>query len=407
MSTSFRTDAFFDSLESSACDVNSAETLPPLCYTDPEFYAFEKEAIFDREWLCVGRAAWAKEPGDYFTASQVGEPIVVIRNREGVLQAMSSVCRHRAALVADGHGNARSLRCPYHHWTYSLDGKLVAAPEMDRACRFDKDAVFLPKLKLEEWLGFVFVNFDPDAPPLAPRLAALSNMLAPYELATADERRAPPEARKELWNWKVRYENANDGYHAPRLHASPVTDIYTTIPVDFPDLPPDTAGYFRSNKTLHPDFSFNVTMKASLPIFPKLSEEDRNRVLFLCVPPTLTLNCCADLVNFSIFYIEGPEEMSAVRGFAVAPGAMRDPLFEEKVARLVRGSSTVQDQDRYVDKLVQSGLRSRFAARGRYSWQEQSQRELSAWLVKRYRAAWERQKMMAHGPAQPFSAATA
>ncbi len=383
---------FFASLDSSACDVNAAETLPPACYMDPTFYEFEKEAIFYREWLCVGREAWAKEPGDFFTATQVGEPIIVVRNRDGMLKALSSVCQHRAALVVEGHGNARSFRCPYHHWTYSLDGNLVAAPEMDRACNFDKAQVRLPEIKLEVWLGFVFINFDPDAAPLAPRLSAVTAILQNYDLSGADERRQPVDLRKEMWNWKIRYENANDNYHAPRLHAGPVTDCFTTDLPDFPDLPADTAGYYRTNRTTHPDFSLNVTTKAALPIFPKLTAEERHRVVFLCVPPTLTMNCCCDVVNFTMFYVEGVAEMSSRRGFAVAPGAMAQPLFEEVWKTLVgKGRAEVQDQDRYVDKLVQTGLGSKFAIRGRYSWQEKSQNELSSWLVRRYQEFWKRQ----------------
>jgi phenylpropionate dioxygenase-like ring-hydroxylating dioxygenase large terminal subunit len=116
-------DEFFRSLESSVRDVDKAETLPPICYTSPEIYEFEKEAIFYREWLCVGREIWARKPGDYFTTSHVGEPIVIVRNGDGVLKAFSSVCRHRAALVAEGHGTRRSFQCPYHHWTYGQIGR--------------------------------------------------------------------------------------------------------------------------------------------------------------------------------------------------------------------------------------------------------------------------------------------
>src|SRR5579862_4831723 len=193
MSPSFMTEEFFRSLDSSAGDVNASETLPPVCYTDPAFYEFEKQAIFFREWLVVGREAWVKNPGDYFTVSQVGEPLIITRNRDGELKAMSAVCQHRAMLVAEGHGNVRSFRCPYHHWTYSLGGNLVAAPEMDRACGFDKKDFRLPEVKLEVWLGFIFVNFDPDALPLAPRLAALTEVLKNYNLAGNDERDTPAD----------------------------------------------------------------------------------------------------------------------------------------------------------------------------------------------------------------------
>ena len=99
--------------------------LPPACYVERDFWEFEKEAIFSHEWLCVGREAWARNPGDYFTSAHMGEPIVVVRNRDGVLKAMSTVCQHRAMLVVEGRGNAKAFMCPYHHWSYSLDGNLI------------------------------------------------------------------------------------------------------------------------------------------------------------------------------------------------------------------------------------------------------------------------------------------
>src|ERR1700744_2862532 len=108
-------DAFFASMDSSVIDLDKAQTLPVECYTDPAFYEFEKEALFNHEWLCVGREEWVKEQGDYFTTHIIGEPIVVARTRHDQLKAMSSVCQHRGMLVAEGHGNARGFLCPYHH----------------------------------------------------------------------------------------------------------------------------------------------------------------------------------------------------------------------------------------------------------------------------------------------------
>ena len=174
-------DAFFDGLSTSMEGFETAETLPPACYVDAGFYEFEKEAVFNHEWLCVGRESWVMTPGDYFTTSIIGEPIVVARTRKNELVAMSSVCQHRAMLVAEGHGNTRGFVCPYHHWTYTLDGKLVNAPAMEQTCGFDKTKVALPRFKVEVWLGFVFINFDLDAAPLAPRLTEIEAALAAAE----------------------------------------------------------------------------------------------------------------------------------------------------------------------------------------------------------------------------------
>ena len=397
MSPSILSDEFLASLESSARPVEAAEMLPPACYTDPQFWEFEKEALFAHEWLCVGREAWAKNPGDYFTSSHIGEPIMVVRNRDGVLKAMSTVCQHRSMLVAEGRGNARSFVCPYHHWTYSLDGSLVAAPAMERTEGFDMKGVRLGQLRLEVWLGFVFVNFDLNAPPLAPRLTELTKVLKNYDLEHCDE---PPHGEpwtKGPWNWKVLLENSNDGYHANRLHHGPVHDLCPSDRVTFPVLPADTAGYFRYAGTTDLDVGFNPTRKAILPLFPKLTLEERHRFLFLNIPPTFQIFARVDWATFSIFHADGPDAVSFERSWMVAPGASKEPLFNERLNIYFASSAAIGAQDRHVDALVQVGLKSRYANRGRYSYQERAQQDLNKWLVSRYRAAWERMKKSSTG----------
>jgi len=385
-------DAFFAAMESSIVNVNEAQMLPPSCYTDPLFFEFEKEALFFREWLCVGRESWIPNPGDYFTASQAGEPIIVVRQNDNAIAAMSAVCQHRAMLVAEGRGKTRAFICPYHHWTYSLDGKLAHAPAMDRACNFDRENHPLPRFRVETWLGFIFINFDLEAAPLAPRLTAVTKVLENYRAETAEESEYPGEPKKEYWNWKVRFENSNDGYHANRLHAGPVHDIVPSALASFPELPRDTAGYFRYNKTIHPDASFNPTLKAILPVFPHLTDEERHRLLFINIPPSLFIVARSETLTYNIFFIDGPEEMSSQRGWMVPPGTTSLPLFKERLQMNVDGSKPIFEQDRHVDELVQVGLRSRYAVRGRYSWQEESQQQFNHWLVHRYRREWERQK---------------
>jgi phenylpropionate dioxygenase-like ring-hydroxylating dioxygenase large terminal subunit len=389
MQTARFDDAFFAGMESSVLDVNRACMLPPACYTDPEFFQFELGAIFSKEWLCVGREAWIRTPGEYFTADQAGERVIIVRQQDGSVAALSAVCQHRAMLVAEGRGKSRTFICPYHHWTYGLDGKLVAAPAMEKACDFNTAQFGLPKIRVEVWLGFVFVNFDPDAAPLTPRLAALTELLRNYEVETAEESEYPGEPAREHWNWKVRFENSNDGYHANRLHAGPVHNIVPSALATFPELPSDTAGYFRYNQTLHPDASFNPTLKAVLPVFPKLTDAERHRMLFINVPPGLFIVGRSETLTYNIFFVHGPEEMSSQRGWMVPPGTTTLPLFKERLQMNVDGSKPIFEQDRHVDELVQIGLRSRYATRGRYSWQEQSQQEFNRWLVDRYRRHWQ------------------
>lgn len=383
------TDAFFETLDSSTLPIERARTLPPLCYTDARFYEFEKEAVFNHEWLCVGREAQVSRPGDYFTSSIIGEPLVVARDLQGDLRAMSAVCQHRAMLVAEGRGNTRRFVCPYHKWSYALDGTLANCPAMDRTEDFDKSNIRLPALKVETWLGFVFVNFDHDAPPLAPRLTYVADAVERYDLANA-ELADYPQTSVFPWNWKVMFENNNDGYHANRLHSGPLHDFIPSALATFPKLPEDTAGYLRYNGTRHADASFNATQKAVLPIFPKLTAEDRKRVIFANIPPSLSLVLTCDMAIYLVVRATAPETNEMDVGELVAPGARDDPGFVHRLEMIRAAAGIIMAQDQHVDELIQIGLRSRFAARGRYSWQEGAQIDLNKWLVPRYKSSWQR-----------------
>ncbi len=382
-------DRFFDSLSTSTAPIEVAETLPPACYVDANFYAFEKEAVFNHEWLCVGHEAWVAHPGDYFTTTIIDEPIVVARTRQGELKAMSAVCQHRAMLVAEGAGNARGFVCPYHHWTYGLDGALITAPAMEKTKGFDRSCFGLPTFRTEVWLGFIFINFDADAPALSPRLTAVEEALAPFDLATAEGDR-PQAPGIYPWNWKVMFENNNDGYHANRLHHGPLHDFVPSALATFPPLPAGTAGYLRFNGTTHKDASFNATQRALFPVFPGLSDADRNRMVFANVPPTLSLVVGADLVIYLIVRATGPESLEMDTGVLTAPGATADPAYGHKMAMNMAAAMEIIAQDLHVDAKVQQGLRSRFAVRGRYSWQEGAQSAFNGWLTPRYQQTWAR-----------------
>lgn len=388
MPSTILTPEFFDGLQSSVIDVSKAETLPPACYTSEEFFEFEKEALFNREWLCAGRADWVKNPGDFFTVTHIGEPLIIARTRAGDLKALSAVCQHRAMLVAEGRGNTKAFVCPYHHWTYALDGRLMAAPAMSETCDFSRDEIRLPEIKTEVWQGFVFVNFDAEAAPLAPRLTTVSEALANYDLMSAEG--AMPDAPMSFpWNWKVMMENNNDGYHANKLHKGPLHDFIPSELATFPEMPEESAGYLRFNGTLHKDAAFNILQKAILPVFPKLTEEERHRALFANIPPTLSLVVTADMVIYLILHAESANTHSMTIGWLVAPDAMSEPLFQERLNMNMQSAMEITEQDLHVDKLVQIGLKSRFAVRGRYSWQERAQSDLNQWLVSRYRARWD------------------
>jgi hypothetical protein len=135
-----------------------------------------------------------------------------------------------------------------------------------------------------------------------------------------------------------------------------------------------------------------VTQKAIMPIFPGLTDEERHRVVFANVPPTLSLGFTCDLIMYFILRPDGPETHEMDFGLLFAPGAMAEPGFEQRLALIRQAMAAITVQDLHVDELIQVGLRSRFATRGRYSWQEGAQRLLNCWLVPRYQSAWARIK---------------
>jgi len=396
MRPSFLDEAFFSGLGSSNLPIEDAESLPPVCYTDSGFYEFEKEALFNHEWLCVGRQSWLAKPGDYFTTSIINEPLILCRDAEGRLRAMSAVCQHRAMLVAEGKGNTRGFLCPYHHWAYGLDGSLISAPAMNKTRNFDKSSISLPALAVEVWLGFIFVNFDRRAAPLGPRLTGVEEAIARYDLGDAEDV-GEVQTRKFPWNWKVMFENNNDGYHANRLHHGPLHDFVPSKLSSFPELPGDTAGYLRYNGTLHPDASFNSTQKAVLPVFPRLTEEDRGRMTFANLPPTLSLVLTCDMVIYLIVRADGAETHAMDVGELVVRGARSDAGFDHRIGMIMDAAGKIMAQDQHVDELVQIGLRSRFATRCRYSWQEGAQRQFNGWLVPRYQSCWRRMRETGRG----------
>lgn len=201
-------------------------TLPAGWYTDPAILRLEEERIFRHAWQYAGRSDQVEEPGAYFTCRVGAVPIVVVRDREGALNAFVNVCRHRASEVVHGAGRRETLQCHYHAWTYGLDGSLRAAPRSDREPGFDKAELSLLSAQVDTWGPFVFVNPDAEAPPLAQTLGRLPEIVA--SVVDVDglvfNRRAEFELEA---NWKVGAENFLECYHCSVAHPgfSAVVDV--------------------------------------------------------------------------------------------------------------------------------------------------------------------------------------
>ena len=366
--------------------VNEAGILPPSLYTSSEFHAFERTAIFDREWICVGRVEQVPNSGDWFQITLLDDPLLVVRDKDGEVRVLSAVCQHRGMLLVEGSGTASRFLCPYHHWCYGLDGRLVAAPEMDKTEEFERAEYGLPSLPVEIWNGFIFTNFDPGAAPLAPTLTSLTPLLENFDLENCHH--VVDETFADLpWNWKVMLENFNDGYHAHRLHEG-IGDHVPGHNAKFLDWDDDDGHVTRLNYCTHMDGSFNPTLKCMLPVFTNLTDDERHRVMFALIPPTLGLAITPDSVTYFIVDPKSVDKIDIHIRYCLDPRAAREPLFAQLMEQVKAGVNMFNVQDIYADTMVQKGLSSRFGPHGRYSWQEETLQQFNRWLVKRYRAAW-------------------
>jgi phenylpropionate dioxygenase-like ring-hydroxylating dioxygenase large terminal subunit len=370
------------SLERSTVDVADARYLPPWAYTSEEWFEYEKEAVYPRSWLCVGRAGFLQNPGDYYTVTINDDPLIVVRGNDGQIRAMSAVCQHRGHILAEDQGCASTglFRCPLHAWSYDLEGRLKHAPEMRRT-NFDRSEICLPQLKVELWQGFVFVHFDHDAPPLAPTLTKLAAEMENYDvenminLPTMDIPDYP-------WNWKVMLENFMEPYHNAYLHKG-IHDF--ALGHGFVDHSPD------ENVIMHPtgfdraDGAFNPIHQALLPAIPTLTDEQRRRVMFAMIPPMMPLGLVPDHMFYFLVLPNGANKISLRIGLCVPPQALEVENFGKRIDWLVDGIMMYNDQDVVADTAVQKGLRSRFAPRGPFSWKETTVVQLNRWLYKRYR----------------------
>ncbi len=202
-------------------------TLPASWYSDPTVALLERERIFARCWQYGGPAEHVATPGS-FMATQAGHvPIVVTRDRDGVLRGFVNVCRHRAYVIARDNGCRETLQCPYHAWTYELDGSLRRAPRSEREEGFDPADFSLLPVSVETWGPFVFVNPDPDAAPLAETLGDLPDIVAGCGVDFAELRLHSNHVWPIEANWKVALENYLECYHCPVAHPgfSKVIDI--------------------------------------------------------------------------------------------------------------------------------------------------------------------------------------
>jgi choline monooxygenase len=322
-------------------DLARASTPPARWYFDPSQLRAERERIFARTWQLIAPAAGLQHSGDYLTSTVGGEPLIVLRQPDDAITAMSNVCRHRAGPVARGRGNAKAFRCGYHGWTWATDGTLISAPEFERVECFDRDLTRLPQFRVETWLGQMFVNLDSAAPPLR---EVLGNLAARVEESRYAGFR--PVARKE-WtiacNWKVYVDNYLEGYHIPIVHPGLFREI------DYERYRTETARFFSIQ---HSPLRKPKRIRTNDP-----SDEAQFFWLF----PNLMLNVYPD--NFSTNLIVPLDER---RTLTIFEWFFRDQPGKA-LADTVSFSDEIQIEDIEICEAVQRGLESRTYDTGRYS----------------------------------------
>lgn len=384
-------------------DFNAATAmLPAECYTSPEFFEFERTEVFSHAWLCVGRVEQVANAGDCLFAQPAGEPILVTRTQSGELRAMSAVCRHRGQVISCT-GNQKTLRCPLHFWTYDLEGKLIGAPHMGREDTAHlRKAERLPSIKLELWHGFIFVNLDPEAEPLAPTLAKVEPFWAGYE--DADLVGIPPRiADTPLpWNWKVQVENFTDAYHPEFVHRG-THDFAPSVTSDggvvFTDMKPGDNAIVRTVPMLKPDGGMMRDGWGENPAFPPIttiSAAQRQRLTFVMIPPSMTMVFAPNAIAFTLLSATGVEatyassDRQTAGGWLLPRSSTELPDFGERAAMVLEGGAKIWAQDVPENMGMQKGKKSRFAPRGVYGPLETTLVQFNAWLINAYKRAEQR-----------------
>ncbi len=336
--------------------LEEASTPPASWYTDPAIAAAERDGVFARNWIVAARSEQVEHPGSYATGETAGERFVLARDAGGTLHAFVNVCRHRASAVAKGCGTADKLVCPYPGWSYALDGKLLAAPELGGVKGFVREEMGLMPLAVQEWGPLVFICRSPRPRPLEEDLAPLTERLAKtgYQRARFVTRRT-----WELGcNWKVFVDNYLDGgYHVPHLHkglaAQLDLDSYRTEVFDRFSIQ-STAGAGAQTGGGGRDFAERIGGGA----------------LYAWIYPNLMINRYGPIMDTNWVIPLAPDRTRVHMDyyFEKTDGEEAGDFID----RSLQASDEVQQEDVEISESVQAGLASTSFVSGRYSVKRQA-----------------------------------
>jgi choline monooxygenase len=349
MTTSATLKEIIDSYDQQA-SLERASTIPSQWYTDHRIIDLERQTVFARSWQIVGRVDQVSGPGDYLTNDVAGEPIICIRGNDHVLRAFFNVCRHHAAAVlTEPDGRVLNLRCPYHGWTYSLDGELIGTPDFSGVCDFDKKTNGLVPVEVGEWQNWIFIKLVRGDPSLSEFLgSSLSTQMQQLRLQNLkwmQQRRYTLEC-----NWKVFVDNYLDGgYHVPYLHKglNSVLD-YARYSIEIAD---------------------RFCLQSS-PIVKTGTDEatgavrEGDRALYYWIYPNLMINWYDGVMDTNIVRPLGVDRTEVIFDFYFA-----DVSPEGRVRNLASISvgEGIQNEDLAICESVQRGLKSKAYTQGRLS----------------------------------------
>lgn len=326
-------------------DYEQGFSLPGAFYTDSAWLQAECDELFMRDWFCVGRVEEVSKPGDFFSFDQVGEPVLVVHGRDGVIRTMSNVCRHRGTVLASGSGNTKKFLCPYHHWAYDTSGQLLNAPHMESHQAFDMKKCRLRQLSIEFWQGFIFVNLNPRPAKLKRELAPLDETIANYHL----EQMSLRYLADEVWdtNWKCLLENFMEGYHLTPLHRDTLHKVN----------PSRLCEHLKPGKR---HFGYSVGFTERLPAerigHADLSEREMDTCIMFAMPPGLAVGIGSDYSSFLCLRPLGPTRVSVKMGLIF----QGEHWSKQDVDNAIELFQRTMEEDKQVLLRVQQGLGSRF-----------------------------------------------
>lgn len=329
-----------------------AMTLPPALYRDPDVHPLESEKVFAHSWVCVGYTCQIDQPGKMLIASVAGQPIVITRDKQGVLRGFYNVCRHRGSILVTQDSHLERFRCPYHSWTYDLAGKLQNCPlflNTENKAAFNKEDYSLLPIRVETWGCFVFVNLDKKAEPLSDYLGDLPHTYKNFplhELVLVKRKNYSIKA-----NWKLIAENFLEYYHLPWVHP----ELCEVAAIDMHKRNQGHGMYMSFYAS--PLLKGNTPLDADyLPSMPGLGEIEANSGYFPFVFPNLALFL---LPHHLFCLIMQPTSIDATQEYGdilVHPSLLNEPGFEHKLENLFQFYDMVNIQDIVAVERVQQGL---------------------------------------------------